>query len=103
MTGLTRLPAAELAARIHRLEISAVEATQAHLDRIGAVDSTVRAFLHTDADGALATATAVDESLQRGDPPVSPLAGVPLAVKDVFTTMDMPTTCGSRILQDWRT
>src|SRR5690349_18877006 len=102
MTGLIRLPAAELAEMIHRREISAVEVTQAHLDRIGSVDPAVRAFLHLDADGALATAAAVDERLQRGDAAVSPLAGVPLALKDVFTTVDMPTTCASRILEGWR-
>src|SRR5919206_3706245 len=102
MTGLTRLPAAELAERIHRRETSAVEVTQAHLDRIGAVDPAVRAFLHLDTEAALAAAAAVDEDLQRGDSPASPLAGVPLALKDVFTTIDMPTTCGSRILQGWR-
>jgi len=102
MTGLIRLPAAELAELIHRREISAVEVTQAHLDRIGSVDPAVRAFLHLDADGALATAAAVDERLQRGDAAVSPLAGVPLALKDVFTTVDMPTTCASRILEGWR-
>jgi aspartyl-tRNA(Asn)/glutamyl-tRNA(Gln) amidotransferase subunit A len=102
MTRLTRLPAAELAERIHRRQTSAVEVTQAHLDRIGAVDPAVRAFLHLDTEAALAAAAAVDQGLQRGDPPASPLAGVPLALKDVFTTVDMPTTCGSRILQGWR-
>ncbi|MGH3888654.1 MAG: Asp-tRNA(Asn)/Glu-tRNA(Gln) amidotransferase subunit GatA [Pseudonocardiaceae bacterium] len=100
--GLTRLSAADLAGRIHARETSAVEVTRAHLDRIGEVDPAVHAFLHLDAEGALAAAAAVDERLQRGDPPASPLAGVPLALKDVFTTADMPTTCGSRILQGWR-
>jgi aspartyl-tRNA(Asn)/glutamyl-tRNA(Gln) amidotransferase subunit A len=102
MTRLIRLPAAELAERIHRRETSAVEVTQAHLDRIAAVDPAVRAFLHLDTEAALAAAAAVDQGLQCGDPPASPLAGVPLALKDVFTTIDMPTTCGSRILQGWR-
>src|SRR5438270_2013942 len=101
-TSLTQLPAAELAGRIHTRELSAVEVTQAHVDRIGAVDPAVRAFLHLDTEAALAAAAAVDQGLQRGDPPASPLAGVPLALKDVFTTVDMPTTCGSRILQGWR-
>ncbi|MGH4013489.1 MAG: Asp-tRNA(Asn)/Glu-tRNA(Gln) amidotransferase subunit GatA [Pseudonocardiaceae bacterium] len=98
---LTRLPAADLARRIHAREISAVEVTRAHLDRIAAVDPAVHAFLHLDVDAALGAAAAVDESLQRGEPPASPLAGVPAALKDVFTTADMPTTCGSRILEGW--
>jgi aspartyl-tRNA(Asn)/glutamyl-tRNA(Gln) amidotransferase subunit A len=99
---LTRLSAADLAGRIHAGETTAVEVTRAHLDRIDAVDRALRAFLHLDAETALATAAAVDDGLQRGNPPASPLAGVPLALKDVFTTIDMPTTCGSRMLEGWR-
>ncbi len=100
-TELIRLPAADLASLIHTYETTAVEVTRAHLDRITAGDLAVRAFLHLDAEGALAAAAAVDAGLQRGDPPASPLAGVPLALKDVFTTTDVPTTCGSRILEGW--
>ncbi|HSZ29751.1 MAG TPA: amidase family protein, partial [Pseudonocardiaceae bacterium] len=99
---LTRLSAADLAGRIHAGDTTAVEVTRAHLDRIAAVDRAVHAFLYLDAEAALAAAAAVDTRLRRGDPPASPLAGVPLALKDVFTTIDMPTTCGSRILQGWR-
>jgi aspartyl-tRNA(Asn)/glutamyl-tRNA(Gln) amidotransferase subunit A len=102
MTRLTRLSAADLANLIHTRETTAVDVTRVHLDRIAAVDPAVHAFLHLDAESALATAAAVDDGLRRGDPPASPLAGVPLALKDVFTTTDMPTTCGSRILENWR-
>src|ERR687894_92524 len=102
MMLLTQLPAAELASLIHAREAAAVEVTRVHLDRIAAVDPAVHAFLHLDTEGALATAATVDDGLRRGDAPASPLAGVPLALKDVFTTADMPTTCGSRILQGWR-
>jgi aspartyl-tRNA(Asn)/glutamyl-tRNA(Gln) amidotransferase subunit A len=101
MSWLTQLTAAELAERIHTREISAVEATRAHLDRIAAVDAALHAFLHVDADSALAAAAAVDLGLQRGEAPASPLAGVPVALKDVFTTVGMPTTCGSRTLEGW--
>ena len=105
-TELTRLTAAELAAKIHSREVSAVEVARAHLDRIAAVDGGadrgVHAFLHVAADAALASATLVDEALGVGSAPASPLAGVPLALKDVFTTLDMPTTAGSRILEGWR-
>jgi aspartyl-tRNA(Asn)/glutamyl-tRNA(Gln) amidotransferase subunit A len=101
MTDLTRLTAAELAKAIATGEASAVEVTQAHLDRIAAVDPVVHAFLHVDTDGALAAAGTVDERRNRGED-LGPLAGVPLALKDVMTTVDMPTTCGSRILDGWR-
>src|SRR5918994_2583850 len=93
---------AELAAAIAAGETSAAEVARAHLDRIGAVDDRVRAFLHVDEDGALAAARAVDDRRAAGEDPVSPLAGVPLALKDVIVTEGMPTTCGSRILEGWR-
>ncbi len=98
---LTRMTAAELAAALAAGEVSAVEVTKAHLDRIEAVDPRIHAFLHVAADGAVRAARAVDERRAAGAP-LGPLAGVPVALKDVFTTTDMPTTCGSRILENWR-
>ncbi len=97
MTDLTRLTAVETAAAIARREVSAVEVAQAHLDRIAAVDDRVHAFLHVDTEGALAQAARVDAGDLRG-----PLAGVPLALKDVLCTEGVPTTVGSRILEGWR-
>ena len=97
MTDLTRLSAAETRSVIERGEATAVEVTQAHLDRIAAVDDRVHAFLHVDADGALAQAKRVDAGEITG-----PLAGVPLALKDVMTMEGIPTTCGSKILEGWR-
>jgi len=101
VSELIRLTAAELAGRIRAREVSSVEVTRAHLDRIEAVDHEVHAFLHVDTDGALAAAEAVDDGLARGDEPASPLAGVPLALKDVLTMRGAPTTCGSKILEGW--
>lgn len=101
MTDLTRLDAADLAARIHSREVSAVEVTQAHLDRISEIDGDLHAFLHVAGTQALAAAGAVDDGLAAGEEPASALAGVPLALKDVFTTTDMPTTAASRILDGW--
>ena len=100
--SLIRMTAAELAAKIHSRELSAVEVTRAHLDRIAEVDGVVHAFLHVAEEAALASAALVDASLDAGTAPASPLAGVPLALKDVFTTIDMPTTAGSKILEGWR-
>ncbi len=102
MRDLTRMTAAELAGKIHSREVSAVEVARAHLDRIAAVDGDLHAFLHVAPEAALASAALVDDSLAAGTAPASPLAGVPLALKDVFTTADMPTTAGSRILDGWR-
>lgn len=93
--------AAELGRRIAARELSSVEVTRAFLDQIGRVDGTIRAFLHVDTDGALAQATGVDARLDAGER-LGPLAGVPLAVKDLFCTEGVPTTAASRILQGWR-
>ncbi|MDT0306805.1 Asp-tRNA(Asn)/Glu-tRNA(Gln) amidotransferase subunit GatA [Streptomyces sp. DSM 44917] len=100
MADLTRLTAAELAGAIAEGTVSAVEVATAHLDRIAAVDEKVHAFLHVDREGALAQARAVDAKRARGER-LGPLAGVPLALKDIFTTEGVPTTCGSRILEGW--
>jgi aspartyl-tRNA(Asn)/glutamyl-tRNA(Gln) amidotransferase subunit A len=100
MTDLIRYTAAETAAAVASGDVSAVEVAQAHLDRIDAVDTKVHAFLHVDTEGALSAARAVDEKRARGEE-LGPLAGVPLALKDVFTTRGVPTTAGSKILEGW--
>ncbi len=93
--------AADLAAGIAGGELSAVEVTQAHLDQIAAVDGAVHAFLYVDGDRALAQAKAVDDA-RRAGAELGPLAGVPIALKDVFCYAGAPTTAGSRILENWR-
>jgi aspartyl-tRNA(Asn)/glutamyl-tRNA(Gln) amidotransferase subunit A len=98
---LTRLTAAQIAGAVADGQVSAVEVTRAHLDRIAAVDPDVHAFLHVAPELAVAAAAAVDRKRAAGEP-LGPLAGVPLALKDVLTTADMPTTCGSKILEGWR-
>jgi len=100
-SDLTRADATTLAGLIASGESSAREVAQAHLDRIDAVDDVVHAFLHVDTDGALAAADAVDAARTAGIP-LGPLAGVPLALKDVLAMRGVPTTCGSRILEGWR-
>ncbi|MEV7184073.1 Asp-tRNA(Asn)/Glu-tRNA(Gln) amidotransferase subunit GatA [Kitasatospora sp. NPDC093102] len=99
-TPIVRWTAAETAGAIAKGEVSAVEVAQAHLDRIDAVDKKVNAFLHVDTEGALAAAKAVDAKRAKGEE-LGPLAGVPLALKDVFTTKGIPTTCGSKMLEGW--
>ena len=91
--------ASDQAAALASGAVSSVELTQAHLDRIAAVDGDVHAFLHINVD-ALATASDIDKRRAAGEQ-LSPLAGVPVAIKDVLCTIDMPSTAGSRILEGW--
>jgi aspartyl-tRNA(Asn)/glutamyl-tRNA(Gln) amidotransferase subunit A len=98
---LTRLDAATLSAKIAAKELSSAEVTRACLDRIAETDGHYQAFLHVAEEAALAAAERVDAAVAAGEQLPSPLAGVPLALKDVFTTTDMPTTCGSKILEGW--
>ena len=96
---LITLSAAELSSKLAAGEVSSVEATQAHLDRIAAVDGDVHAFLHVSSD-ALDAAARVDERRASGEA-LGELAGVPIAIKDVLCTIGMPSTAGSKILEGW--
>ena len=98
---LTRCTAAQLSELLAERTVSAREVASAHLDRIATVDGDVHAFLHIDTDGALTAADAIDARRAAGEP-LGPLAGVPLALKDVLTMRGVPTTCGSRMLDGWR-
>ncbi|GAA0417806.1 Asp-tRNA(Asn)/Glu-tRNA(Gln) amidotransferase subunit GatA [Leifsonia naganoensis] len=100
MTDLTRLSAAALADLLSTGEVSSVEATRAHLERIEAVDTDVHAYLHVAGEKALRTAAEIDGRRAAGDA-LGPLAGVPVAIKDVLATNDMPSTSGSKILEGW--
>ncbi len=84
---------------LKRKEISSLELTQAVLDRIQAVEPQVRAFLSVTADEALAAAHQADQAIAAGRQ--MPLTGIPLGIKDVICTQGVPTTCGSRILENF--
>ncbi|MDP1877301.1 MAG: Asp-tRNA(Asn)/Glu-tRNA(Gln) amidotransferase subunit GatA [Actinomycetota bacterium] len=99
--GLIRQGASVLAHAIAAGEVSAEEVTRAHLDRIAEVDDRVHAFLEVVGESALASAVEVDRARASGEQ-LGPLAGVPIAVKDVMAMRGVPTTCGSRILEGWR-
>ena len=99
MTDIITLSAAALAEKLASGELSSVDATQAHLDRIAAVDADIHAFLHVNR-AALDVAADIDRRRSAGET-LGPLAGVPLAIKDVLVTTDMPSTSGSRILEGY--
>ncbi|MGN6444320.1 Asp-tRNA(Asn)/Glu-tRNA(Gln) amidotransferase subunit GatA [Amnibacterium sp.] len=100
MSDLIHWSAAELAGHLDSGDVSSVEATRAHLDRIAEVEPDVHAFLHVAGEAALTRAAEIDRLRAEGRAP-SPLAGVPVAIKDVLCTSDMPSTAGSRILEGW--
>jgi aspartyl-tRNA(Asn)/glutamyl-tRNA(Gln) amidotransferase subunit A len=116
---LTRLSAVDLAAKLSALDVSALEVVDAHLERIATLDGVepagevwsartadelaereVHAYLHVTAAAARAHASDIDRRRATGEE-LGPLAGVPLALKDVLTMRGAPTTCGSRILEGW--
>ena len=100
MSELIKKNAAELVSLLASGEVSSVEVTQAHLDRIAAVNGTLNSYLHVTADAALKVAANVDRRRATGES-LPKLAGLPIAVKDNLTTTDAPTTAGSKILEGW--
>jgi aspartyl-tRNA(Asn)/glutamyl-tRNA(Gln) amidotransferase subunit A len=99
--GLADLTAHELADRFASGEATAVAATEAALARIRSIDGTLNAFITVTGEQALEQAAAVDAARARGEA-LGPLAGVPLALKDIMTTRGTQTTAGSRILGGYR-
>src|SRR5258706_1224670 len=105
MTSLTQLSLTEAQSALRKGDVSSRELTRAALDRISALDGKLHSFLHVAAESALQQADLADHTLteqrKQGDYIGSPLLGLPIGVKDVFTVEDMPCTCGSKILEGW--
>jgi len=92
--------AAELLARMERGDTNSEEVTTAYLDVIAAHDEDVKAFVHVDREAALDAAREVDRQRQAGEK-LGLLAGLPVAVKDIMCTRDVPTTCCSKMLANY--
>ena len=94
------LTALELGAKIKKREIGVVEVTRACLDRIGEQEKTVHAFITVTPELALARAEAVQRGIDDGTY-TGPLAGVPMAIKDLISTKGVATTCASKMLENY--
>lgn len=90
----------ELARMIAAKKVSPVEVVQAHLDRIAALDGTLKAYITVMGESALAAAKIAEAAVQSGDA-LGPLHGVPMGLKDLYCTKGVRTTGGSKILGDW--
>jgi aspartyl-tRNA(Asn)/glutamyl-tRNA(Gln) amidotransferase subunit A len=95
------MSAIDLVAALRQGDITSVECTTAFLDRIEATNGAINAFLAVDREGALARAADIDARRKAGKP-LGALAGLPVALKDVLCTTDMPTTCASKMLAGFR-
>lgn len=96
---LTDLTIHELHDRLRSGEVRSAEVTEAYLARITATDERVNAFITVTADEARKAAEAADKRLAEGEAP--PLTGIPLALKDIFVTAGIRTTCASKILDNF--
>ena len=101
MSELYKMTIDEAGTLLRQGKLSSVELTRAHLDRIRAVDGKVKAFTTVTDELALQQAEEADRRLRSGEN-VTPLTGIPLAIKDAICTKDVPTTCGSRMLEHFK-
>jgi aspartyl-tRNA(Asn)/glutamyl-tRNA(Gln) amidotransferase subunit A len=97
--ALTDFTIHQLRARLDRREISSLELTRAFLARIAATDQRVNAYITVTGDQALAAAEAADRRIAAGEQQA--LTGIPLALKDIFVTEGIRTTCASKILENF--
>lgn len=97
---LYELSAHELRKMLDNKEITSVELTNAVFARIEEIDDEIGAYLYLNKEAALAKAALVDEKIANGEK-LSPLAGIPIAIKDNISTAGLPTTCASKMLENY--
>ncbi len=106
MPNLTDLSLLEAASALRSGDVSSMELTEACLERIEALEPQLHAFLAQTPDLAISQAKAADKRLQewrkKPEEPLPLTHGIPVAIKDVLCLEGIPTTCGSRILEDFR-
>ena len=100
MSELLNLTACELAEKVRSREVSAREAAEAANARVGEVEEEINAFITPTPELAISRAEAVDKQLRNGG--IKAWEGVPMAVKDVLSTRGVRTTCGSKILENFK-
>ena len=99
--SLIEYSATELLELLSAGKSTSVEITQAYLDQIAKHDERIGSYLHVDPDAALKQAAAIDQRRQEGES-LGKLAGLPVAVKDLFCDSDSLTTCASQMLKSFR-
>ncbi len=97
---LHQLTIAQAIEKLAKKEISSAELTAACQQRIQQTESQLGSYITLTQEAALAQAKAVDDRRAKGEP-LPPLAGIPLALKDIFVTKGVKTTCASRILENF--
>ena len=100
MAELYELPGHQVRSKILSREVSSEEVTRSVLERISKLDATINAYVSVDAERAIARAAEIDSRLAAGEE-MGALCGVPIAVKDNMCTLGIPTTCSSKILENF--
>jgi aspartyl-tRNA(Asn)/glutamyl-tRNA(Gln) amidotransferase subunit A len=99
-TEICYLPIAQAAAGLRRKDFSSVDLTHACLQRIAAIDGKLNSYITLTGDRALTAARQADQELGSGKDR-GPLHGIPIALKDLYATENIRTTCHSAVLEDW--